>query len=506
MCITIFEKMHHLKEAIKIIQRKRLSHLEIIDENLISKNDSLYSKLYSLLQSEDTLSDDKIMIELYGKLDNSTKQNYRKLKSRLSRKIYNTLFFLDMNSTEQKNSFQKIAFEQRKLIQIIQILAKNGARESTFRIIKDNFHTAELYYLYDVLKVYAFELCIYYSLTVNKAEFHYYSQKLKEFNQKENSIQEATISYYNVQLLMQNMQNDTVSKMQNLADLIEKMKILREEAYSFETDYFYLRSQLYMYEYSNETYKMLETSAQMTALCSQKNFTNPVWQGVAALYRAKALLSLKKFEEGENYIQDDVKLFGEGGINWFLAKEFELKFALHNKEVEKAETILLSTMKNRAFSTKQANIKERWYIFKAYLQLLKEEIEAYKGPSKIKTGKLLNETPYYVNDKSGFYLSIKILEIVEDLRKGKTNNFEDKSLALKKYKSRYLKSSTLQREKIFFNMIFSLEKHGFNPRKTSVANKKNEELLATNSPNFIINDFEILPYEFLWEIILNGLR
>lgn len=498
--------MNHLKEAIKIIQKKSISQLDIIDEDLISDKESLFTKLYTLIKNEDKLSDDEVTLLLYEKLNATTKQNFRKLKSRLSRKIYNTLFFYDMNNNNYVNSYQKIVFEQRKLVQVIKILEKNGARESTYKIIKDNYHTAELYYLYDVLKIYAFELSVYYSLTGNKSDFLFYAEKFKEFNQKESSNMEAILSYYHVQLLMQNMQKDTASKMQNLADLINKLGFLRDEAYSFETDYFYLRSQLYLFEYTNETDNMLKTSAKMLELCSQKHFTNTVWQGVASLYRAKALLSLKKLEEGESHIHEDVKLFEEGGINWFLAKEFELKFALHKKDVEKAEGILLSTTKNRSFAGKQANIKERWYIFKAYLQLLKEETEEFKGPSKIKTGKLLNETTFYVNDKSGFYLSIKILEIVEDLRKGRTTNFEDKSLALKKYKSRYLNSAIVQREKIFFNMILSLEKHGFNARKARLANKKNEEILSSNSPQFIINDFEILPYEFLWNIILKGLR
>jgi hypothetical protein len=143
----------------------------MIDNVLISSKDTLLSKLYNGLMEDHFETDKEAILNLYGSNDEKAKQNFRRLKSRLSLRILNTLYFLDMNLYSIKEQYERIAYEQRRLVSAINILKRNGAREAAIKIIKDNYQTAEKFYLYDVLKYYDFELCIYYSLNDNSKEF-----------------------------------------------------------------------------------------------------------------------------------------------------------------------------------------------------------------------------------------------------------------------------------------------------------------------------------------------
>jgi hypothetical protein len=446
---------------------------------------------------------------LYGVNDEKAKQNFRRLKSRLSRRIFNTLYFLDMNLYSIKEQYERIAYEQRRLVSAINILKRNGAREAAIKIIKDNYQTAEKFYLYDVLKYYDFELCIYYSLNDDSQSFKKYNTKYHLHAQNEALVQEATLLYYDSQLEMHYKKGVTssseLSKESILKNFIDKMKSIRDKVYSYETEYYYLRSLLTLHEYKLDSVSIIKISDEIIALTTQNNFRQDVWHGVAVIYKSKALLSIGSYEEGLSILKKNLMLFNEGGINWFIALEYTFLIALRIKDLKLADTTYETASKHRSFKSKSESLVQKWYIFKAYLILVSEEQNHPVVKSHLKIARLYNDTPFYVNDKSGYFLAIRLLEMTELIRQNDYDAFSEKCGLLRRYRQQYMEKETHHREFVFTDMLLSLEKLQFSQKEAESVLREKYEYLLKNEKKLLINDFEIVPYHYLWEVILRYL-
>lgn len=497
--------MEHLKDIIKIIKKKRIDKIDLIDNDLISSEDSLMSRLYLGLRDEKFSTDTEAVTHLYGEQNEKNLQNFRRLKSRLARRMFNTLYFLDMNLYSVKDQYERIAYEQRKILSTLHILKRNGAREAAIKVIKDNYHTAEKYYLYDVLKVYDYELSIYYSLSGDPSNFKKYTEKYFKHNEYENLIQQSTITYYGLQLEMHYKigtgKSSYAEKIQQLDQHLKILEEIRSKVYSYETEYYFLRASLTYFEQKCDAISTLHVSEDIIQLTTQSTFRQEIWLGVAVLYKSKALLSLKRYAEGQSLLNDNKTLFNEGGLNWFTLKEFNFLMAIHAEKMELAGQIITEIFKHKSFRTKPEYLVQKWHILKAYYNLMEDEESENLQKSNLKIARLFNDAQYYVNDKSGYFLAIRFLELIETVRNQDFDTFSDRCQMLRRYKNKYLLKDSHSREICFIEMLLNIEKCQF--EKSLVLTSQNESLkvLLENKENILMNDNEIVPYPVLWKII-----
>lgn len=501
--------MDHLKDIIKILKKKRVDKVEMIDNELISSEDSLLSRLYYGLLEDQFQTEEEAIHQLYGKKDVKASQNFRRLKSRLSRRIFNTLFFLDMNLYSIKEQYERISYEMRRLLTIVNILKRNGAREAAIKIIKDNYQTAKKYYLYDVLKIFDYELSIYYSLNYDLKNFEKFSTLYQLHASSESLVQKATLMYYELQLMLNHKKGISKFSFTEKKELLNKytsnLNEIREQVFSYETEYYFLRASLTLNEICQNSIEVLAISDQIISLTNQKDFKQEIWNGIAILYKAKALLSLKKFDTGIKILDQNIGLFNEGGINWFTALEFIFLNAIHGMKLDLAKDTLAKVENHRSFKSKPDYLVQKWYIFKAYMILVSEEESHPVLKSQLKIARLYNDTLFYVNDKSGYFLAIRLLEMTELIRQNDFDTFSEKCGLLRRYRQQYMDKETHQREFIFTDMLLSLEKLQFSRKEAEIAHRDNYKYLSENEKKLLINDFEIVPYHYLWEIMLRYL-
>lgn len=499
--------MESLKEIVKILNKKRLDKIELIDENLISNSDSLLTKYYLAIKNEVISNDEEALLFLYGENNALNQQNYRALKSRFRNRIFNTLYFLDLNQSNIQSNYQKILYEQNKFVQTINILRRNGAIKSAISIIKNNFSISVNHHLYDIAKFYALELAKHYAMSGKQNKYKLYREYFEDFAIKENAIQNATLSYYQIQFIIHhsNEKSKTVKKQHALEQLMTDLKMYRDLVYSYETEYFYLRSKLFLFEYTGKVDDVLDVCQEIETLSTQSQFQQPIWQGVAALYRAKAFLSIQKYQEGIGYLNEDIHLFNEGGLNWFTAKEYLLKLNMHQLDVENSEKIIQEITKNKSFKNLPDHYKYRFSIYKVYWQLIKDELLT-KENKRLKIAKLLNDTQSNVNDKYGFLFSIKLIELIEALRNERLDIFYENCILIKRYSRQYLPNSNTKREHDLIEMLSKTHQYKNNKKIVEEVNKELFQNLQSNTELLLINDYEILPYHFIWGIILKYLR
>ena len=88
--------MKNLLEIAKVLTRKKIAKIEILDEQMLKQKDSKFGKFYEGLLTGKIESDRDAALLLYDDPDTSDAK-YRQMKSRFRRRLFNTLFFVDVN-------------------------------------------------------------------------------------------------------------------------------------------------------------------------------------------------------------------------------------------------------------------------------------------------------------------------------------------------------------------------------------------------------------------------
>jgi hypothetical protein len=144
-----------------------------------------------------------------------------------------------------------------------------------------------------------------------------------------------------------------------------------------------------------------------------------------------------------------------------------------------------------------AQLTERWKIYHAYLVFM--DSYCNKRDYKFSLPKFLNDVPLNSKDKSGFNFAIRVVEILFNAARKDYNLIFSKMDALRIYRSRYLNDNTYKRNHLFLSILLKAEKSGFNA-KEMLKIDSNELIELRKQNNYIIAEWEIIPYEELWDI------
>jgi hypothetical protein len=124
-----------------------------------------------------------------------------------------------------------------------------------------------------------------------------------------------------------------------------------------------------------------------------------------------------------------------------------------------------------------------------------------KGDFKFSLSKFLNDVPVNTKDKSGYNFAIRIIEMLFQMARKDYNLLFSKMDALRVYRSRYLNDNTYKRNHMFLGLLLKAEKCGFMGKELQKADwPEITELRKQN--NYFIADWEIIPYEELWDIFV----
>jgi hypothetical protein len=117
--------------------------------------------------------------------------------------------------------------------------------------------------------------------------------------------------------------------------------------------------------------------------------------------------------------------------------------------------------------------------------------------------KFINEVDLYSKDKSGYNFSIIVIELLFYLIQNDTDKYLDKMTALMSYRLRHLKTKAFRRSNVFAQLLLDIEKHHFHYEKIKRSSLKKYEYLASLEDRLSINEWEIVGYDRLWEIVLD---
>jgi hypothetical protein len=500
--------METLKELVSLLSIQKVKQINLITED----SDVPYKikQLYDKIASGEIKSDEEAKNILYP--DNNSDKSYSILKNRLKERLINTLFFIDINQYS-KSAYEVALHKIRRNTAAFTLLLDRGKRTSSIELAEK---TLKLALKYDDI-----ESVLYLSKQVRKHYTIYaYDKKKKTYY---SNLMHEYLDYYQQEIQAENLYQELAHAVLHNLDINEIVKDnqfnLINIVYNQKTNKnyffnFYAYNALYFIKLGDRKYEeLLELTEE-----SIEFYKSKVGFSLVAIFdqlfkKGYALLNLGRIEEALNTFEMCREMGPKpGNISWFNIHAYICMTAILLKKYDYAVEIFNITSRNPNFSDLHETFKEPWLVKEAYLNFiaklgkLSDHAEALEG--KFKIGRFLNEVPLYSKDKRGYNIAILIIQMLFFLMDKKYSRFIDRMDALNQYSYRYLRNDDSLRSNCFVKMILKIPDANYHPLRLKRHVEKFYKTLINTPPNIReqSSNIEIIPYEHLWELVLELLE
>jgi hypothetical protein len=501
--------MKELQELIQIVNKNKAKRIEVIGHpnNYKSYLNDLYE---GIADGKFQLEDDAIDF-FYGNSDNG-KKNFSRLKSRLKDRLYNTLFFINTDGDAFTEN-EKAYYECHKNYALIKILLGRNARNLAIKLAEGTIKKTTKFEFSDLTVHIAGVLRRHYgAIAGDLRKYHKFTE-----------IMRSSLDTYQKELLAEDYYLDlAINYVNSRSTKVE----VEEKAVQYSNELRLLLSEFSSYKFCLFSYSVLTLRHQIIndylgtiKVCNEavEAFKNrPHLASRTAIhnflfYTLRSCIPLRLFKKGESTAQECMKYAPPGSTNWFITLEQYIILSFHSGKYEKAYEIFLEVKNNDRFNSLPDNNKEYWYIHEALINYLivQKKISRQKSEPKFKfkVGKFLNELPTFSKDKRGTNITILIIQVLFLLQKKEYPKVIDRVEALNVYCHRYLRRDDTFRSNCFIKMLLQLPSAHFNKIAAKRKGMKYYKQL-TEVPIQIAkqsNEIEIIPYETLWEFVLENL-
>ncbi|HQV77533.1 MAG TPA: hypothetical protein PLJ42_09415 [Chitinophagales bacterium] len=493
--------MEQLKELVNIVNKRKISQLEIFDKSLISRKDTLFSKLYDGIANGQIDSDEEAILYLYNTntIEKNENANYRKLKSRFKSRLLNTLYFIDINNTTENDSSKKSYFECVNRLYLSNILLRyTENRNASIQLIIDAYPTAKKNNFFDILKEYSYKLLVYYGMNGHEKKYNEEYISYQQYALEYELEQQAQIIYTKVMMLVHFTKQNLTQKIVEIKACIHEIEDISKKSKSLVVYFIYIRTQLFFHEILGDN-----ASINKTTDIYLKNYTkrftsilSDTYLNTIHIYKLKSLFHLRTYADALSLVKEiNIKA---KGASFLAIKEFEIKCYLNQTQEEKTKDLIHHIQIHPSFKNSTLVLKERWVVYNAFAEF----IHHYNtdGNFKFSLSKFANEIPFVSQDKSGFNFAARIVTILFYIGRNDLDNAMQQIDALRVYQSRHLKDDNARRSNLFVKLLSMMEKKSFNYKE--LKNLSEYEELKNNYAHQSIQEGEIIFYDQLWEMIL----
>lgn len=502
--------MSLLIELINVLGRQKLQRLQVL-QNPEKKTGKIY-ELYNGFRSGKFKTEEDAAMAMYQAP--SSDPRYRKVRNKLRTRLVNTLMFVDANqSFFTDHSLAR--FNCLKLFTAQQILNYYGKSRSSLKMTKRVIKEADRYGFFYLALEASRELRGRALFAGDIKAIKENSKKIKKYLEliegeclAEESYYSLAVSYSHSRYLKGELLEENQERERRLRPWVEKQNTPLLTYYAFS--FFYLVRMLAKdykgaIEVCENAIDRLEKSHRVVKSLYSFSFS---------FYILQCHLQLKNYEAGEREVHRCLKLTESGSVyNHYISRELHLLLNLHTERYEKACIIYWEAINAPRYQSLGGSIKETWKIYGAFIQYFIEigVIKAEGIPlkeSKFRLGKFLNEVPTYSKDKRGLNVPILIIQVLFLLHRRKFNDVIDRVEALNTYVYRYLKQDANYRSNCFLKMLLTLPQADFHRQAVVRKSAKyHEKLLAKPlEVSGESSELEIIPYEKLWEFVLDSLE
>ena len=499
--------MDVLLEIVEILMKQPNEHQKLINASFSSSTQM--SKLYKGICEGVVRDDHEARMHLYNSPKSTSK--YYEVKRRLKSRLVDCLV-IRSNHNEPSFNTQDAYYSCLKTWIAARILTLEQAQHASSKLLETVLPISQKYEFTDVTILVAQQLIAYYAVH-NPSEFKYdYCSKLITASHHILAAESsAEIAYFDLLILFARSQS-SISEVSVKSIRAKHDNILSK--YKNVTSGRFIRMS-FLYEITCaeilcQNKKAYELCLNATKSLSKKPYQAPGAQLSIDLRALANLVRLGRFEEGEEIAIAQLQLWSHHRSNWHTISFYYFVLNCHAREYTKAYKTMDNSLRHSAFINLHEHIKQLWYINQAYthfflqcgkVDLTEEESLQIK---KFRIYKFLNEVPIYSKDKKGVNISILIIQILFFVWEKKYRQVQDRINSLNRYCKKYLTEGSTYRSHCFIKMLVQLAKADMHPlRGQRYAKNFHDKLLAmplAKSRQAI--EVEIVPYEHLWEMIL----
>lgn len=497
--------MQNLQELVYIVTKNKIKSIETLD----SSSSSRALELYDGIAKGRFKTDDEAASYFF---DAKAKyKNYNKLKNSLKRKLLNSIFFIDTKKSsysDRQSAYQECQKEWAAANILFAKNAISSAVEIAIQVLKysKKFEFTEL-----VIEV-SRRLSLYFATKKgSQKKYEYYLSLQLEYEpilsaekKVEKLYSDLIINYVNNKSTKKEISAAALTAYQEIADSLQKYT-------SYNLHLYGVLIRLMIHTGVNDYENALNVCDDIISVFENKNYQASTPLNIAYYQQLVCYTQIREYEKGRIAAQNCISRILPGSFNWFKYHELYLVLLLHTERYDETYSLLRLVTKHKRFNFLPENIKEIWRIFEAYLLYLNSVgvniSDAGEAPiTKFKLAKFMNETPIFSKDKAGLNISILIVQILFLIAKKDYDKLIDKTEAIDKYCSRYLKKDTTIRSYYFIKMLISGPAASFNKEdiitkvKTYYDGLKNHPFEVSNQGHNI----EIVPYETLWKYVLDS--
>ena len=192
--------------------------------------------------------------------------------------------------------------------------------------------------------------------------------------------------------------------------------------------------------------------------------------------------------------------------NWFYFQEHHLLLALHAQRYNLARELIATVMDNPGYLGQREAAKQRWDLYRSYIDFVLPPARLPSARQRQLNQQML-VLPEYSRDKRGHNVAIMVLQLLYFLRERNLEAVMLRLERLRKYQQRHLQEAEMLRSRLFLRLLLVIVEKNFDPGKAAERSKTLlQQLRDTPPPGGAFAEVEIIPYENLWEIVLDLLR
>ena len=427
-------------------------------------------------------------------------QRFRMLKSRLRHKLYDLLYHIDFEKPGFSHSVQ-VESECKEYIHKAHILFNLGEYAMSDKQLNKCITLAEENQITQAL-LEAYELkadILSYECRPTEFELTIKSiQELRQLNQVEKECQDA---FLKMRMLMSKSIHSRNTCHDYLKNAIESTSKAWSSTKSINIylNYYQLNTWLFMLneDYSG-LYKFTQEAAKTVGKIKveAKRFD----QGYNSYLATRALLSAENYKDGIAEAKTGFKYMDKSTERWFDHSETYFLLAMHSRDYSLAKKILEDTVKNPNYARASDSTMARWKVLRIYLNFANPGKEMLK---RVRFSDVHEASEYYFVEAKGYYMTLPLLEFIHHINKDRADLAMSKLEEVEHYFFKNLNEPGKNpREKQFYKMIKTLKSVDFDVEKARANAEKYLAKMTEKKSYPPFSDFEILPYEHLWEVIL----
>jgi len=501
--------MKELESLISVITKNKVKQIKIIGGN--TKDQSLLSTFYKKVAEQEFENEEDALEYFYG--DKPNKQYYfTRLKSNLKERLLNTLFFIDINQPSF-NVHQKAYYNCYKNSAAVKILIGRSAKLPAINLAEKTIKKAIKFEFTDIVLTLSQDLRMQFGpILGNRKKYTEYNELVQKYSKIQAAELKAEEFYSDLAINFTKSRATKVEVLDQATKYSTELRSLITKFNSHKLNFYAYSVIALKHQIDNDYEGILKVSDEaLTYFHKKKQLPNKAANFAFLFKKLACYVSLKQYDLGEQTVNQCLKLIPNGSGNWYVTMVYYSILSFHSSKFQKAYDIYMEAFKNPGFRKQPDSIAELWKIQEAFvfyfMYISKIDPDKDSPVKKFRVSKFLNEVPTYSKDKRGTNVTLIILQILLLLQQKKYGVIIDRMESLKMYSHRYLRQDDTFRSNCFIKMLLCLPAASFHKkgvlRKADKYWKKLQSVPLEKANQSA--EMEIVPYEMLWEFVLEGL-